>query len=243
MNINVTTAKINSIFLAVVLVVGTFAAVYPSFIIGVNAQAERDYGYDNDRKDVSASSLKCNNINVNLNGIEANIGGAVDSEGAAAAPASTQGNEQSSASLAGNDERNNNWVKKFVDKDFGVICISNNNNNNILAGEEEELPTPPISCEDCFEEFALTEELLTSIAGLEDPIIPLIASQSLDLTGVTDIESLCNAFLEASLELPPAVASQLFNQLLPGLTALEQIEVEELITCLFNTGTIIRGEF
>ncbi len=38
------TAKVNSIFLAVVLIVGTFAAVYPSFIIGIQAQAE--YGYD-----------------------------------------------------------------------------------------------------------------------------------------------------------------------------------------------------
>ena len=45
MSIIKATAKINSIFLAVVLIVGTFAAVYPSFIIGVQAQAE--YGYDN----------------------------------------------------------------------------------------------------------------------------------------------------------------------------------------------------
>jgi len=37
------TAKINSIFLAVILIVGTFAAVYPSFIIGVQAQAEYEY--------------------------------------------------------------------------------------------------------------------------------------------------------------------------------------------------------
>ena len=42
------TAKINSIFLAVILVVGTFAVVYPSFIIGIQAQSEYedDYGYD-----------------------------------------------------------------------------------------------------------------------------------------------------------------------------------------------------
>ncbi len=45
MSIIKATAKINSIFLAVVLIVGTFAAVYPSFIIGIQAQAE--YGYDN----------------------------------------------------------------------------------------------------------------------------------------------------------------------------------------------------
>ena len=50
MNITVKTAKINSIFLAVVLIAGTFAAVYPSFIIGIQAQSEYEngYGYDND---------------------------------------------------------------------------------------------------------------------------------------------------------------------------------------------------
>ena len=45
MSIIKATAKINSIFLAVVLTVGTLVAVHPSFIIGVQAQAE--YGYDN----------------------------------------------------------------------------------------------------------------------------------------------------------------------------------------------------
>ena len=50
MNITVKTAKINSIFLAVVLIAGTFAAVYPSFIIGIQAQSEYENGYvyDND---------------------------------------------------------------------------------------------------------------------------------------------------------------------------------------------------
>ena len=47
MNIIEKTAKINSIFLAVVLIAGTFAAVYPSFIIGIQAQSEYDYEYDN----------------------------------------------------------------------------------------------------------------------------------------------------------------------------------------------------
>jgi hypothetical protein len=38
--------KSNAIFLAAVLVVGTFAAISPSFIIGVNAQYEPKYGMD-----------------------------------------------------------------------------------------------------------------------------------------------------------------------------------------------------
>ena len=37
------TAKINSIFLAIVLIAGTFAAVHPSFINGIQAQSEYEY--------------------------------------------------------------------------------------------------------------------------------------------------------------------------------------------------------
>ena len=46
----ITAKKINSIFLAVVLIAGTFVAVYPSFIIGIQAQSEYEngYRYDND---------------------------------------------------------------------------------------------------------------------------------------------------------------------------------------------------
>src|SRR5688500_4505679 len=33
--------------MAVVLLIGTFAAVYPSLIIGIQAQSEYDYEYDN----------------------------------------------------------------------------------------------------------------------------------------------------------------------------------------------------
>jgi len=36
-------------------------------------QAEPYYGMDNDRKDISISSLKYNNINVNVNGLELDV--------------------------------------------------------------------------------------------------------------------------------------------------------------------------
>ena len=73
----------NAIFLAVVLIAGTFAAISPTFIIGVNAQSESfNYGYNSyeqesygkdkdkskDSNSVSIKKLKCNNINVNING-------------------------------------------------------------------------------------------------------------------------------------------------------------------------------
>jgi Right handed beta helix region len=43
LNKNIPTAKINSIFLVMILIAGTFAAVYPSFIIGIQAQSEYEY--------------------------------------------------------------------------------------------------------------------------------------------------------------------------------------------------------
>ncbi|MGZ5484756.1 MAG: right-handed parallel beta-helix repeat-containing protein [Nitrososphaeraceae archaeon] len=54
------TAKINSIFLAVILVIGTFAVVYPSFIIGIQAQSEyeEDYGYDKSNNNYNYKSAE-----------------------------------------------------------------------------------------------------------------------------------------------------------------------------------------
>ena len=53
-----TTTKTNAIFLIIVLVVGTFAAVYPSFIIGIQAQSEYEnsYGYDDNNNNDSYNS-------------------------------------------------------------------------------------------------------------------------------------------------------------------------------------------
>ena len=84
------------IFLAIVLIVGTFTVISPSFMIGANAQQygmdqksklyEPDYGmdryddkqsygkdsnsYDKSKDSSSAfvKKVKCNNINVNVNG-------------------------------------------------------------------------------------------------------------------------------------------------------------------------------
>ena len=98
----------SAIFLAIVLVLGTIAAVNHSYIVGAQATSDsNNHYYDNDedkkyydkddykseyssfgkyddrdhdksKKDssnsVSIKKVKCNNINVNLNGIDFNIG-------------------------------------------------------------------------------------------------------------------------------------------------------------------------
>jgi len=84
--------KINAGFLAIVLIIGTFAAISPSFMTGAQGflmdnnyesdygmnsyDDKKSYGKDNNNyyyksKD-SSSNVKCNNINVNLNGFSGN---------------------------------------------------------------------------------------------------------------------------------------------------------------------------
>ncbi len=82
----VSTKKINAGFLALVLIVGTFAVLSPSFMTyaqgflmdnnyesdyGMNSHDDKkSYGKDNNyyKSKDSSSNVKCNNINVNLNG-------------------------------------------------------------------------------------------------------------------------------------------------------------------------------
>ena len=66
----VSTKNISAMFLAVILVAGTIVTFSPSFILGAQAAPFQDMDRENkaDKKSVSISSLKCNNINVNLNG-------------------------------------------------------------------------------------------------------------------------------------------------------------------------------
>jgi hypothetical protein len=206
--INIVRKTTNAIFLAIVLIAGTFAAISPSyFITGVNAQSElNDYGLDDDRyndynqdygndrydkksygnsyeqdsyskdrdydksnKDssnsVSLKKLKCNNINANLNNIDANFGsppveegdtngvnGVADGEALAA-----QGGESISANGLMNGGRDGD--RSFVDRenDFAFVCINNNNNTVI----EEETPVTPV------EECAETDEIEACFANAE----------------------------------------------------------------------------
>ena len=126
------TKKSNALFFAALLLVGAITASSSLFMLG--AQAEPYYGMDKERKVVSVSSLKCNNINVNVNGLELDIlppalstlltGGEAD---ATAYSYGSNGGQQS-----GYDNNNNN---------FKSVCI--NNNNNTVIGIDDGVRTPP----------------------------------------------------------------------------------------------------
>jgi hypothetical protein len=98
-----------------------------------NANAIADFDKGDKKQQVSVSSLKCNNINVNVNGLTLDVFPPfLTNSGLAAETA--QGNDDPS-SIAGNGDGSQI-------NDFRYICI-NNNNNTVVEGEEPIPPTPP----------------------------------------------------------------------------------------------------
>jgi hypothetical protein len=123
---------------------------------------QESYGKDYDKfKDnsVSIKKIKCNNINANLNNVNASFGsdpvedgdtnganGGAD--GGASEALAAQGSEAISANGLMNGASDGD--RSFVDREnnFAFVCI-NNNNNTIVEGEEPEPPEPE-TCEECF---------------------------------------------------------------------------------------------
>ncbi len=281
----------SAIFLAIVLVAGTFAAISPSFIIGVNAQSEPyDYGYDSykpeykdkaynsyepdygmdsyDKKPYGQESygkdrdydnskdsrsdllkkLKCNNINANLNNVDANFGsppveegdtnganGGADGEALAA-----QGSESISANGLMNGESDSD--RSFVDRenDFAFVCINNNNNTVI-----EEQPLELVTCEDCFSadstlqervEDALVDQTLTItyIVIFDD-----FQTESLTIPANVDtIEQLC-PLLEGHSDV---LIDSIISSFLEVDTEAPNSGIDALIECLLEAGIIVDRE-
>jgi hypothetical protein len=188
--------RTSAIFLAIVLVVGTFALTGPTFTINAQATSDREKDYDNDDynkksyykyrddksrehdkgydyensygkddrdkskdiKNVNIKKIKCNNINVNLNGIDADIRlpfnhGPLNGVIAEAYAAEEDDEGANSFEKSGSKSNHDKKGQSDSDRDFKFVCI--NNNNNIVAVGEPEPPT----CEECFTKFLSEEEL------------------------------------------------------------------------------------
>jgi hypothetical protein len=183
----VSTKRISAMFLAIVLVTGTFALSAPSFMKG-SAQAQLYYSemdiydkpYEKDRdkfKDnkVNIKKIKCNNINININNGQGGIGNS-DNEN------TTNGNENTTEGF------------KKINKDgFTFICI--NNNNNVVAGgggNQIIQPEPQPTCEECFS--ILSERVIDSLLMNIDAILTSLNVPHEELLTIGD---LCK-FLETS---------------------------------------------
>jgi hypothetical protein len=249
----------SAIFLAIVLVAGTFAAMSPSsFITGVNAQAEsynydmndrysdyeQDYGmdnydkksyndnyesdygkdrdYDKSKKDtsnsVSIKKLKCNNINANLNNVDANFGSPIPSDGTEGGANGEALSAQGAEAISANGLMNgaNNGDRSFVDREnnFAFVCINNNNNTVVEAPAVEDECPEAEDIEGCFEEFLnpdqfeLLTDTLASSAGLTVEIngqeVTLRSFEDIceALEGITTFEQLEDAVLDILEGLP-----------------------------------------
>jgi hypothetical protein len=223
-------AKINVLFLNVILVAGTFAAITPSsFIIGVEAQSETEYGYNsygptpeyqgnnnyNKLKDsVIIEKIKCINININFLGNTGDINLGNTGE---VTPTSVAAKEEadltaySSADGYGNeryyDDRYNNK------KDIGFVCVINNNNNNtnVVSGGD----SATLTCEECFRAF-LTETQISAF---------------LPLGGSTTLEGFCNSVESGGFSIDESVFRS--NLATVGVST---GNIDALIACLKNLG-------
>ena len=154
------TNKINTGFLLLLLIGGTFVAISPSFIFGAHAQEygiqqkynsyESDYGMDNGNdekksygkdsnsyyKSKDSRNVECNNVNANLNEFNGVQVGTLPTalNGLATdneAQASADEGEIGASSSGSNDDSR----PSDHDSDFRVVCIYNN--NNIVLEEKE----------------------------------------------------------------------------------------------------------
>ncbi len=252
----ISTTTINACFLAIVLIVGTFAAISPSFMIGAHAQQygmeqkynshEPDYGMDSSYDDkqsygkedysdykskdssssVSVKKIKCNNINVNLNGFNGVEVGTLPTalNGLATDEAQASDEGEIGASSSGSGERNNNGYQ-HNDKDSRYVCI---NNNDFAVVEEEE--EPAISeCEKCFS--ALQAVIENSLISVTEDITIGIGLEEIRIPGEVDtIQQLC-PLLEGHTDF--------FVSALIDIIVEQQTDTTALIECLLKAGVII----
>lgn len=122
-----------------------------------NSYEQESYGKDYDKSKDGISDLlkklKCNNINVNINGVGINATGP-DAANDSSLPVTD--------AVASQGYGENHGYKKS-DNGFKFVCI-NNNNNTVIVGNGTTTPEP-LTCEECFTENIIDELQLTNFTG------------------------------------------------------------------------------
>jgi hypothetical protein len=189
------------------------------------------YGKD-DKRDKSKDSsvdikkIKCNNININLNGQGVNGGTGNGDNGN-----KTNGNDSNGNKTNGKDD---NRFKKIDRDGFTFVCINNNNNEvgvgggagNVTDGVEE-------GCEECFDK--LTGNVAEALAnGLANGF----TIDGLTVPPGTSIEELCVLLEGANISLTAQDLLILISQVLPDATDAEITQILQLVFCLEDLGLI-----
>ena len=119
---------------------------------GMNSYDKKPYGKDNSydtSKD--SSNVKCNNINVNVNGFNGIQVGALPPALSALATDEAQAADEGEvgASTLGNGGGSDGGRPSGYDNDSRFVCI-NSNDINVAANELTPEPPDTITCEECF---------------------------------------------------------------------------------------------
>jgi hypothetical protein len=240
------TTKISAAFLATVLFAGIIALSHPSFMVG--AQAVPEYGMDSydkksNGKDVSIKKVKCNNINVNVNGLTLNttsvpfLSDLLGSE----AHADEGDNGASSYGKGGSYGSDGSYgdKKSGSDKSFKFICI-NNNNNNVGGGNVTVPPVPPVDgCLDCFTPQNEGGELPPPFVELLEAYLNFFQPTFNGVEDVGSILELCQVISAAAAADDPVTEAQIQALLevpFPGQSAPGQIQ--QIIDCLEEAGLL-----
>jgi hypothetical protein len=215
------------------------------------AQDMTENNYYKSQNNEILQKIKCNNINSNLNNVDANFGSPIPSDG------TEGGNDRES--LAAQDEIGwTNDDRKYTDREnkFSVVCINNNKNNNTVVGGGEEEPISEL-CEECFAtNSTLHAAILDFLAEFDDV---LVFSTSTGEEGQGDgfiigpqtdtIEQLCaqikNAVEDFGIPLSDLLLESVFDSMFTdhetGSNPYED-GIDDLIECLLEAGLIIHVE-
>ena len=251
MSKEVSTKEINAGFLAIVLIAGTLAAISPSFMIGAHAQQygmdqkynsyEPDYGmdiyddkqsygkdhsYDKSKDSVIVKKIKCNNINVNLNGLEIDaLPTALD--GLATEAQADEG--EIGASSFGSGGGSNGGGPSGSDSDSRFVCI-NNNDNTAENGDE----TDPCgdAIEACFRQVLLDFLFPNFVEALESEAGITVEINGQDIT-LRSFEDICLAlegltFAQLTIAIGDIIAGAEIELTAPSLSRLIQCIAEAL---------------
>jgi hypothetical protein len=235
----ISTKKISATFLAIVLIVGTIAMISPSFMNSASAIAmennnnfKKSFG-----KDVSVKYVKCNNINVNVNGFELDIGAFPDLLGGEIGAAEAE----TGANSFGSNGGSNNGGSSSSNSGFVFVCINNNNNsggNGGDGGNGED--TCAVDIERCFrinlndEQFTAVQTALTTtginlIVGTQTPVevnsfIELCAF--LRAQADLDRSTIDNIIGQFERQVPLAIGSEIVNPLVDCIAGVLNVPVE-----------------
>ena len=213
---------------------------------GMNSyNGKQSYGKDNNYyKSKDSSNVKCNNINVNVNGfngvtLPTALNGLTTDEGQASSDEGDVGANSFESDSGGID----GGKPSGSDTDSRFVCINNNNN---VVEEEEEPPT----CEECFGSNTRLQAVIKDfiVSRDDDFIFNIPNGEFLELRFEIDtIEQLC-ALLEGtelhSVPLTDVLLEHVLTEIVriqTGSTLALQTEIDALIECLLEAGVVIEA--